>query len=138
MTINPTIRQLKIAMITDQPNDILSWFKDLCSKLHTKNARVYNNHGTEHIYYFQKTGKDDTLEIFPIFYLDYHTKSLLADYRHYWAKIEQEFDLDYDDIVEVTKYLAEYVLNIKAKYAEGEALYYNKAMIDVIKNQQCM
>ncbi len=134
MAINSTVRQLKIALITDQPNEILSWFEDLCSKLHVKNVRVYNNHGKEYVYYFQKIDKDGILKQFPILYYDRHTESLSCDYRHFWAKFEVNFDMDYDDVVEITICLVEHVLKIKALHPEGEALYFNESMINALNN----
>lgn len=132
--MNATIRQLKIAMITDTPNEIISWFRDLCSKLHNDNVRVYNNCGQEHVYYIRSINIDSTIQMMPIFYIDYHTQSFLCDYRYYWSKLEQNFSLDYDDITEVTMFLVEYVLKVKPLHPVGEALYYDNAMLSALNN----
>lgn len=70
------IRQLKIDLITDNPNPIIEWFNDLWNSLEVVQVKVFHHYPGECVYYNKST-------IRAIFYLDTTDGRILYDYVHY-------------------------------------------------------
>lgn len=102
---NSTIRQLKIDMITDEPNLLLDWFNDIWIKLSIIETDVYHQDGGEIIYYIDGDIKQW------VFYQDNKNDIFYCDYDHYWSILETKVDLNYNDIQDVTKLLVDNALN---------------------------
>ena len=100
------IRQLQIDLITDTPNDIITWFNDLWSKLYIIETDVYHNDGGELIYYTIIDGIN-----YWTFYQDNANERFWCDYENYWSDLEFKFKFEYNGIQSITKVLVENALN---------------------------
>jgi hypothetical protein len=103
--MNPLIRQLKIALIIEEPNEIIDWFNDLWSKLSIVETNVYHEKGGEFIYYMGGEVKQW------IFFQDNKNDRFYCNFDHYWSVLESKIDLEYGDNQEITKFLVENALN---------------------------
>ena len=108
--INDTKRQLSIDLITDTPNDIITWFNDLWSRMHVIETEVYYRNGGELIYYIINDNQKEY-----IFYHDKKYNSFWCSHYRYWTILESKFNLSYTDIQDVTEILVENALNHKIK-----------------------
>ena len=100
------VRQLKIDLITDTPNDIITWFNDLLYKMYITETDVYHSNGGEFIYYTIIDGVKQW-----IFYRDIKEDKLWCNYNKYWSVLDYKFKLDFYDILGITKVLVENFLN---------------------------
>ena len=94
-----SLRSVQIDLVTDTPNDIVTWFEDLWSELHMVNVNVYGNSGREFILYTIDG------ENIPLFYIN--TGEFWCDFKNYWNIMETRFNLDYAEISNITKLLVE-------------------------------
>lgn len=131
MDTDALIRKLKIDMITEQPNELLSWFNDLYGNMIKIKARVFNNNGQEHIYFT----KDVQDKIIAIFYFDYENGSSLCDYAYYWNILTYKFNLIHSEAQIVTLFLMEHVLKEKVSHVshtDVTSLYYSPPILKAI------
>ena len=103
MSNNSLVRQLKIDLITDTPNDIITWFNELWSNMHVIEVDVYEKgSGGAFIYYIVRNNENRF-----IFFVNYGFKTCWCANDNYWEIIERMFSLDYIDIQYITKILLE-------------------------------
>jgi hypothetical protein len=103
--ITPLVRQLTIAMITEEPNEIIDWFNALLSKLIVLQTDVFHPEGEELIYYIMVEGARQF-----IFYRDDANGKFLCDYYTYWLPYVLKHDLDTEVIEAITKFLVDNAL----------------------------
>ena len=106
MMINKLIRQIKIDLVLNNPNDIIEWFNGIWSKIHLIETDVYHKDMNELIYYIIIDGKKQW-----IFYQDRKNERFWCNYNNYWSIISTRFYCEYDAIQAITKVLVENALN---------------------------
>ena len=96
------IRDIKIDLVMGNKNPIIDLFCEITNGLGIINCNVYNDDGMEFIYY-NREGEW-------IFYQDCKNEKFWAHYKRYWALLEREFHLKYEEIQALTKFLVEEAL----------------------------
>ena len=94
------LRDIKLDLLLGNDNEIINLFNKITTGIEIINCDVYNEDGLEFIYH-----KDGEW----IFYQDAKNKKFWANYYSYWTHFEA-FDLSYEDVQEVTKFLVEEAL----------------------------
>ena len=92
------IRDIKIDLVIGNKNPIIDLFCEITSGIEIINCNVYNEEGLEFIYH-----KDGQW----IFYQDAKNDNFWVHYYKYWELFESNFDLKYEEIQAITKYLVE-------------------------------
>lgn len=105
--IHPDIRQLQIAMITDQPNEILDWFNNIWNKLLCIEVNVYHTRGGEFIYYMIDDGQKEF-----VFLMDKDDNKFYCDTTIYWEKLRKH-GFNIEEVQTVTHLLLQDHLDIK-------------------------
>ena len=105
------VRGIKIDLVMSNRNPIIDLFREITDGIEIINCNVYNEDGLEFIYY-NREGKW-------IFYQDCKNENFWAHYKRYWEILESRFDLEYNEIVEVTKFLVEEALKRKVDTPSG-------------------
>ena len=83
-------------------NPIVDLFREITDGLNIIKCDVYNNDGSEFIYYNR--------EVKWIFYQDVKNEEFWCDYNRYWEIFKSEFNLKYEEIGAITKLLVEEAL----------------------------
>lgn len=96
------VRDIKIDLLMCNKNPILDMFRDITDGMGIINCDVYNKDGLEFIYYNREREW--------IFYQDAKNGEFWAHYKRYWALLEREFRLEYEEIQALTKFLVEEAL----------------------------
>ena len=99
------IRDIKIDLVMSNKNPIIDLFCEITKDLKIINCDVYNEYGLEFIYH----NKDGEW----IFYQDVKNVEFWANYKRYWEILESEFDMEYEEIQALTKFLVEEVLKLE-------------------------
>jgi hypothetical protein len=99
------IRDIKIDLVMGNKNPIIDLFCEITKDLKIINCDVYNEYGLEFIYH----NKDGEW----IFYQDVKNVEFWANYKRYWEILESEFDMEYEEIQALTKFLVEEVLKLE-------------------------
>ena len=97
------IRDIKIDLLMGNQNPIVDLFREITDGLNIIKCDVYNNDGSEFIYYNR--------EVKWIFYQDVKNEEFWCDYNRYWEIFKSEFNLKYEEIEAITKLLVEEALN---------------------------
>ncbi len=111
-TILPIVRQLKIDLIADNTNEIITWFNNLWSGLISVELNTYHKNGGEILYYNFK--EDDSYEDKTqcIFFHDVNKGRFYYDCNNFENILRFKFGIGNEsDIIEVAKALVENVLN---------------------------
>lgn len=96
------IRQLKIDLITDQPNGIITWFnKTIGEKLQTTHCNVFQTNGREIVYH---TDKD------AILYFDPKNNICKINF-HQWTNLRSKYDITYPKFIIIMHLLLEHHFN---------------------------
>jgi hypothetical protein len=96
------IRDIKIDLVMGNKNPIVDLFREITDGLNIIKCDVYNNDGSEFIYYNR--------EVKWIFYQDVKNEEFWCDYNRYWEIFKSEFNLKYEEIAAITKLLVEEAL----------------------------
>ena len=96
------IRDIKIDLVMGNKNPIVDLFREITDGLNIIKCDVYNNDGSEFIYYNR--------EVKWIFYQDVKNEEFWCDYNRYWEIFKSEFNLKYEEIQALTKFLVEEAL----------------------------
>ena len=83
-------------------NPIVDLFNEITKDLQIINCDVYNKDGLEFIYYNREKKW--------IFYQDVKNEEFWCDYNRYWEIFKSEFNLKYEEIGAITKFLVEEAL----------------------------
>ena len=95
------LRDIKLDLLFGKQNPIVNLFNQITKDIKIINCEVYHKEGIEFIYY-----KDDQW----IFYQDCNNEEFWCNHDIYWSLFESNFDLEYEDIQSITKYLVEEAL----------------------------
>ncbi len=106
-TVNPHLRQLRIAMITGNSTPIMEWFNGLWKQLKVVETNVYGSKGGEFIYYINTT--TDEREV--VFYHNSNGETFWCNHPLYWEILHDTFGIGYKPAQEITKMLMDDVLN---------------------------
>jgi hypothetical protein len=93
------IRDIKIDLVMGNKNPIIERFMEITKDLKIINCDVYNDDGLEFIYFNKEKEW--------IFYQDAKNGEFWCVYNRYWKIFESEFNLEYEEIQAITKYLVE-------------------------------
>ena len=104
------IRDIKIDLVMGNKNPIVDLFREITDGLNIIKCDVYNNDGSEFIYYNR--------EVKWIFYQDVKNEEFWCDYNRYWEIFKSEFNLKYEEIAAITKLLVEEALNRELSTSE--------------------
>ena len=95
------LRDIKLDLLMGNQNPIVDLFNQITKDIKIINCEVYHKEGIEFIYFSGDKW---------IFYQDCNNEEFWCNYDIYWSLFESNFDLEYDDIQEVTKFLVEEAL----------------------------
>ena len=104
------IRDIKIDLVMGNQNPIVDLFREITDGLNIIKCDVYNNDGSEFIYYNR--------EVKWIFYQDVKNEEFWCDYNRYWEIFKSEFNLKYEEIGAITKLLVEEALKRELSTSE--------------------
>ena len=99
------IRDLKLDLLFGNKNHVIDKFNEITKDLKFINENVYKDHGQEFIFY----NKNNEW----IFYQDVKSRYFGCNYSLYWSFFENEFNLEFKEIRDLTKYLVEETLKVK-------------------------
>jgi hypothetical protein len=104
-------------------NPIVDLFNKITDGITIINCDVYHKDGLEFIYFVENSHKDDEW----IFYQDVKNEEFWCNNVRYWSLFESNFDLEYEEIQNITKYLVEEALKrevstpmLRFKFTENE------------------
>ena len=102
------VRDIKIDLLIGNKNPIIDLFCEITSGIEIVNCNVYNynEEGLEFIYH--KDGKW-------IFFQDVKNGKFWCSNARYWTLFTSKFDLSYEEIQAITKYLVEEELKREVK-----------------------
>ena len=95
------LRDIKLDLLMGNQNPIVDLFNEITSGIKIINCNVYNEDGLEFIYH-----KDGEW----IFYQDSKNEKFWCSNARYWTLFRSKFDLSYEEIQSITKYLVEEAL----------------------------
>ena len=95
------VRDIKIDLVIGNQNPIIELFREITSGIEIVNCNVYNEKGLEFIYH--KDGKW-------IFFHDVKNGKFWCSNARYWRLFTIKFDLSYEEIQNITKFLVEEAL----------------------------
>ena len=95
------VRDIKIDLLIGNKNPIIDLFCEITSGIEIVNCNVYNEKGLEFIYH--KDGKW-------IFFQDVKNGKFWCSNARYWKLFTSKFDLSYEEIQNITKFLVEEAL----------------------------
>ena len=95
------VRDIKIDLVIGNQNPIIDLFREITSGIEIINCNVYNEEGLEFIYH-----KDGEW----IFFQDTKNGKFWCSNTRYWTLFTSKFDLSYEEIQNITKFLVEEAL----------------------------
>ena len=104
------IRDIKIDLLMSNKNPIVDLFNEITNGIKIINTDVYNEDSSELIYY---TNQDW------IFYQDFKNGDFWCNDVKYWSLFKDKFDLLYEEIQSITKYLIEETLKRELRTPEA-------------------
>ena len=114
------LRDIKLDLLFGKQNPIVNLFNQITKDIKIINCEVYHKEGIEFIYY-----KDDQW----IFYQDCNNEEFWCNHDIYWSLFESNFDLEYEDIQSITKYLVEEALKREVD-TPGGVTYTNTSRVE--------
>ena len=100
------LRDIKLDLLMGNQNPIVDLFNKITDGIKIINTNVYNNYGLEFIYFVENSQKEDGW----IFYQDVKNEEFWCNYSRYWSLFESNFDLEYEEIQRISKFLVEEAL----------------------------
>ena len=95
------VRDIKLDLLFGNDNEIINLFNEITYGIEIVNTNVYNEDGLEFIYH-----KDGEW----IFYQDVKNGKFWCSNARYWTLFTNKFDLSYEEIQNITKFLVEEAL----------------------------
>ena len=95
------VRDIKLDLLFGNDNEIINLFNEITDGIEIVNTNVYNEDGLEFIYH--KDGKW-------IFFQDVKNGKFWCSNARYWTLFTSKFDLSYEEIQSITKFLVEEAL----------------------------
>jgi len=97
-------RTLKIDLLLDNPNEISTYFNNICKNIIIENTNAYHSNGGEYIYYIRRN--NGTIRI--LFYHDVFRGLFRCSYSLIWIRIKKNFDINRDsEVQQIIKILFE-------------------------------
>ena len=121
------IRDIKIDLVMGNKNPIVDLFREITDGLNIIKCDVYNNDGSEFIYYNR--------EVKWIFYQDVKNEEFWCDYNRYWEIFKSEFNLKYEEIAAITKLLVEEALKRELSTSELHFQTQNLEVEEALKRE---
>jgi hypothetical protein len=90
-------------------NPIVDLFNEITAGIRIINCDVYRKDGLEFIYFVPTKSEDKEWEW--VFYQDAKNGKLWCNYAKYWSIFESNFNLKYQEVQDLTKFLVEEALN---------------------------
>ena len=112
------VRNIKLDLLMGNQNPIVDLFNKITDGIKIINTNVYNNDGLEFIYFVENSQKEDEW----IFYQDVKNEEFWCNNGRYWSLFESNFDLEYEEIQSITKFLVEEALKREVGTPSGEYL----------------
>lgn len=103
------IRDIKIDLLMGVQNPIVDLFNEITAGIRIINCDVYRKDGLEFIYFVPTKSEDKEWEW--VFYQDAKNGKLWCNYAKYWSIFESNFNLKYQEVQDLTKFLVEEALN---------------------------
>ena len=103
------IRDIKIDLLMGVQNPIVDLFNEITAGIRIINCDVYRKDGLEFIYFVPTKSEDKEWEW--VFYQDAKSSKLWCNYAKYWSIFESNFNLKYQEVQDLTKFLVEEALN---------------------------
>lgn len=100
------LRDIKLDLLMGNQNPIVDLFNKITDGIKIINTNVYNNDGLEFIYFVENSQKETEW----IFYQDVKNEEFWCNNGRYWSLFESNFDLEYEEIQSITKFLVEEAL----------------------------
>ena len=100
------VRNIKLDLLMGNQNPIVDLFNKITDGIKIINTNVYNNDGLEFIYFVENSQKEDEW----IFYQDVKNEEFWCNNGRYWSLFTDTFDLEYEEIQSITKFLVEEAL----------------------------
>lgn len=105
------LRDIKLDLLFGNDNEIINLFNDITDGIEIVNTNVYNEDGLEFIYH-----KDGEW----IFFQDVKNRKFWCSNARYWTLFTNKFDLSYEEIKNITKFLVEEALKREVNTTEKQ------------------
>ena len=112
------VRNIKLDLLMGNQNPIVDLFNKITDGIRIINCDVYHKDGLEFIYFVENSQKETEW----IFYQDVKNEEFWCNNGRYWSLFESNFDLEYEEIQSITKYLVEEALKREVSTPSGEYL----------------
>jgi hypothetical protein len=103
------IRDIKIDLLMGVQNPIVDLFNEITAGIRIINCDVYRKDGLEFIYFVPTKSEGKEWEW--VFYQDARDGKFWCNYAKYWSIFESNFNLKYQEVQDLTKFLVEEALN---------------------------
>ena len=103
------IRDIKLDLLMGNKNSIVDLFNEITNGIKIINTDVYNEDSSELIYYKNQDW---------IFYQDFKNGDFWCNDVKYWSLFKDKFDIVYEEIQSITKYLIEETLKRELRTPE--------------------
>ena len=100
------VRNIKLDLLMGNQNPIVDLFNKITDGIKIINTNVYCEDGLEFIYFVENSQKETEW----IFYQDVKNEEFWCNYSRYWSLFESNFDLEYEEIQRISKFLVEEAL----------------------------
>lgn len=120
------IRDIKLDLLMGNKNSIVDLFNEITNGIKIINTDVYNEDSSELIYYKNQDW---------IFYQDFKNGDFWCNDVKYWSLFKDKFDIVYEEIQSITKYLIEETLKRELDTPFRTHLEAEKVIEEVLKRE---
>lgn len=120
------IRDIKLDLLMCNKNPIVDLFNEITNGIKIINIDVYNEDSSELIYYANQDW---------IFYQDFKNGDFWCNDVKYWSLFKDKFDIVYEEIQSITKYLIEETLKRELDTPFRTHLEAEKVIEEVLKRE---
>lgn len=121
------LRDIKIDLLMGNQNPIVDLFNKITTGVEIVNTNVYNEDGLEFIYH-----KDGEW----IFYQDVKNEKFWCSNARYWQLFINKFDLIYEEIQSITKFLVEEALKREVSTPKNAVYSKSKKVDEALKQMK--
>ncbi len=127
------IRDIKIDLLMGVQNPIVDLFNEITADIRIINCDVYRKDGLEFIYFVPTKSEGKEWEW--VFYQDAKNGKLWCNYAKYWSIFESNFNLKYQEVQDLTKFLVEEALNREVGTTAG-MIYFSNVEVEEALNRE--
>ena len=121
------VRDIKLDLLFGNDNEIINLFNEITDGIEIVNTNVYNEDGLEFIYH-----KDGEW----IFFQDVKNGKFWCSNARYWTLFTSKFDLSYEEIQSITKFLVEEALKREVSTPKNAVYSKRKKVVqEVLKKE---